>query len=256
MADDFTLTLEGVNLMENADVYLIAKEEGAGRIMPESVQYSEGEHTITLVFKTAGLGLGLYDIVVTNPGKLQTVYEGFAVKFQRAVDINVSLGYAPLIPLYGYIFDSFSSPLYPASFYARVNVVPLKRLWGFVGAEFTPYLSLVETKGDTYTVHGTMMSFVFDALYQHWFRNRTMALNARLGGGFAVISGVYYDHDDGSSSAPVGTILPFLNTGLSFEWIFGWNLFAEAGLEYTQHISSRSPAPGVLKFTMGLGWRF
>ncbi|MDR2054048.1 MAG: hypothetical protein LBP80_11605 [Treponema sp.] len=255
-ADDFSLTLEGVNLMENADVYLISKEEGAGRIMPESIQYSEGENSITLVFRTAGLGLGPYDIVVTNPGKLQTVYEGFAIKFQQAVDVNVSLGYAPLIPLYGYIFDSFSSPLYPASFYARVNVVPLKRLWGFVGAEFTPGVTLLETKEAAWTVHGVMMSFAVDALYQYWFSNRTMALNARLGGGFAVITGIYYDHRDGSSSEPAGTVLPLLNTGVSFEWVFWKDLFAEAGLEYTQHFSSRSPAPGVLKFTAGVGWRF
>jgi hypothetical protein len=255
-ADDFTLTLEGVNLMENADVYLISKKEGAGRIMPESLQYSDGENSITLVFRTAGLGLGPYDIVVTNPGKLQTVYEGFAVKFQRALDVNVSLGYTPLVPLYGYIFDGFSSPLYPASFYARTNVLLLKRLWGFVGVEFTPELTLLKTRGTAWTVHGTMMSFAFDAQYQYWFRNRTMTLNARLGGGFTTISGIYYDHDDGSSSEPVGTVLPFINAGLSFEWFFWRDLFTEAGLEYTQYVSSRSPAPGLLKFTAGLGWRF
>jgi hypothetical protein len=255
-ADSFTLVLEGANLMEDAEAYMVSGKEGARRILPESIRRSEDEKTITLVLKTADLGLGPHDIVVTNPGKLQTVYGGFTVMFRRAVDLNVSLGYAPFVPLYGSIFETFSSPVYPAGFYARVNAVFLKRLWGFAGLEFTPQVSLSETRGDAYTVHGTMMNFTLDALYQYWFSRRTMALNARLGGGFTVISGVYYEHADGSSSEPVGTILPLVNAGLSFEWVVWRNLFAEAGVEYTQRISSRSPAPGSLTFTAGGGWRF
>jgi hypothetical protein len=255
-ADVFTLVLEGLNLMEGAEVYIAAQKEGAGRIQPESIRYSEDEKSITLVLRTANLDLGLHDIVVVNPGKLQAVYEGFALMFRRALDVNVSLGYAPFIPFYGYIFDSFSSPVYPAGFYARVNAVFFKRLWGFAGAEFTPRLAVMETPEAAYTVHGTMMSFAFDGLYQYWFSRRTMVLNFRLGGGFTAISGIYYDHADGSSSEPVGALLPLMNAGLSFEWVFWRDLFAEAGLDYTQYFSSRGPAPGALTFTAGMGWRF
>jgi hypothetical protein len=254
-ADDFTLVLEGVNLMEGAGVYIVSKKEGR-QYPPESIQYSEDEKTITLVLKTAGLGLGPYAITVTNPGKTQMVYEGFTVMFRQALDLNVSLGYAPLVPLYGYIFESFSKPVYPVGFYGRVNMVPLKRLWGFVGLEFTPRLVPLETAHADYTVHGTMMNFAVDALYQYWFGSRKMALNARLGGGLAVIIGIYYDHADGSSSDPVKTLLPLVNAGISFEWVLWRDLFAEAGFEYIQHFSSHSPIPGVLQFTAGAGWRF
>jgi hypothetical protein len=256
MADDFTLTLEGVNLMENADVYLIAKKEGAGRIMPESVQYSESENTITLTVRTVGLGLGPYDIVVTNPGKLQTVYEGFSVTFRHKVDVNVSLGYMPLIPLSGYIYDTFSSPVYPASFYGRISVVPFKYLWGFLGAEFTPQFAIMKTEADTYTVNGTMMSFAFDALYQYWFYTRTMALNFRLGGGFTAITGINFEHNDGSTSDEVTTVLSMMNLGASIEWFVWRSLFVEGGLEFVQHFTKINPAPGMLKITVGAGWRF
>jgi hypothetical protein len=101
-----------------------------------------------------------------------------------------------------------------------------------------------------------MTSFVFSALYQYWFGGWAAALNARLGGGFTVITGIYFNHDKASSSEPVGTILPLMNAGLFFEWAFWRDLFAEAGLEYTLLFSSRSPAPGMLKFTAGVGWRF
>jgi hypothetical protein len=255
-AKEFTLVLNGINLMPDADVYLTARTEGAGRIIPRSIQYREDEEAVTLVVNTAGLVLGPYDIVLTNPGRLQTVYRDFAVSFRQALDVNVSVGYVPLVPLYGYIFDAFSSPAYPAGFYARVNVVPLKRLWGFVGAEFSPQASILETGADAFQLHGTMVNFAFDALYQYWFSGRTMALDLRLGGGFAVIGGIYFDHRDGSSSDPVATVLPLVNMGISVERRFWRGLFAEAGLEYVQYFSSRSPAPGLLKFTAGAGWRF
>jgi hypothetical protein len=252
LADTFTLVLEGVNLMKDAEVSIM----GARQWLPESVQYSEDEKTITLVLSAAALELGPYAITVTNPGKLQTLYEGFAVRFREARDLNVLLGYAPFIPLYGYIFESFSRPVYQAGFYGRVNMVFLKRLWGFMGLEFTPGLTLMETTEDAYTVHGMLLNFAFDGLYQYWFGGRKMALNARLGGGFTVINDIYYEHADGSSSDPVKTVLPFVHAGLSWELLLWRDLFAEAGLEYVQHFSSRSPAPAFLQFTAGAGWRF
>jgi hypothetical protein len=256
MEKDFSLVLEGLNLMTGAEVYLSENIEGARQLIPASVQYSEDEESITVLINTADLVLGPYNIVVINPGRLQTVYEGFRVTFRQAVDTNVSLGYVPLIPFYGYIFNSFSSPLYPVSFYARVNRVFYKRLWGFMGAEFTPQIAILETEGNTYKVHGTMASFTFDALLQYWFNRRTMALNTRLGGGFTVIGDIYYAHDDGSVSEDVVTVLPLMNLGFSFEWVLWRDLFAEAGFEYIQHFSARSPAPGILKLTVGAGWRF
>jgi hypothetical protein len=125
-----------------------------------------------------------------------------------------------------------------------------------VGAEFTPQVSMLETRAETYNVHGTMMSFAFTGLYQYWYGNRTMALNVRLGGGLTVITGFYFDHDDGSSSDEVSSISPMINAGVSFERIFWRGFFAEGGLEYVQLFSSHNPMPGMLKAMVGVGWKF
>jgi hypothetical protein len=220
------------------------------------VQYSADEQFIILTFTTTDLALGVYDIVVINPGGLRTVYEGFQVTFREPLDVNVSLGYAPILPLYGYIFDIYSASMYPAGFYGRVSVVPFKRLWGFLGAEFSPHITILETETDNYTVSGVKISFTLDALYQLWLSNWVMAVNFRLGGGFATISNVKFEHKDGSVSDEVATVLPFVNAGTSFEWLVWRDLFVEAGLEYVQMFSSRNPVPGYLRATLGGGWRF
>jgi hypothetical protein len=253
---EFTLELAGDDLFEEAEVYIVATAKGAERIKPLSVQYSEDEDIITLTFTTAGLALGVYNIVVTNPGGLQMVYEGFQVMFQEPLDVNVSLGYAPIFPLYGYVFDVYSAPLYPLGFYGRVSVVPFKRLWGFLGVEFSPHINSMETETDNYTVSGLKMDFTLDALYQLWLSNRVMAVNFRLGGGLTAISNIKFEHKDGSVSDEVATVLPFVNAGTSFQWLPWRDLFVEAGFEFVQMFSSRSPVPGYLRATIGGGWRF
>jgi hypothetical protein len=257
---EFTLVLEGADFMEGAEVFITAKKEGSAqnppRINPLSIQYSGDENSIELVFSTTGLALGLYDITIVNPGGLQTVYSNFQVTFRQTMDVNVSLGYMPIVPLYGYLFDTFNDSAYPVSFYGRVSVIPFKRLWGFIGAEFTPQISSMKTETSKYTVNGTMMSFALDGVYQWWFSNRVMAVNFRLGGGLTAVTGIRFEHKDGSASEEVATVLPMMNAGVSFEWLVWRDLFMEAGLEYMQMFSSISPAPALMRVNVGAGWRF
>jgi hypothetical protein len=146
--------------------------------------------------------------------------------------------------------------VYPAGFYAKVSVVPFKRLWGFIGAEFSPHITLLETETPNYTVSGLKMDFTLDALYQRWLDNWVMAVNFRLGGGLTTINNVQFEHKDGSTSDAVATVLAFVNADVSFEWLVWRDLFVEAGLEYVQMFSSRSPVPGYMRAKLGAGWRF
>jgi hypothetical protein len=249
------ITILGSDLGEEAEVYLAAKTGDGQRMMPLSVSYSADEKSIRAVFPTADLALISYEIVVTNPGGLQTRAD-FTAAFSRKRDITVSLGYSPVLPLYGYVFDSFSKSLYPAGFYGRVGVVPFKWLWGFIGAELTPQFTLMKTEADTYTVTGNMLTFTLNGLYQRWFRAYTMAVNLRLGGGLTAITGIRYEHNDGPESEKVNVLLSFINTGVSFQWVVWRDLFVEAGAEYIQSFSSISPLPGFVRLNAGAGWKF
>jgi hypothetical protein len=141
-------------------------------------------------------------------------------------------------------------------FYGRVSIVPIKRTWGFLGVELTPAFGMMKTEGDGYTVNGLMTSFALDALYQYWFGSRVMAINARIGPGLTAITGISYEHPGGVTSEEVGITQFMLHGGVSFEWIMWRNLFTETGFEYLQLFSKRNPMPGILRFTIGVGWRF
>jgi hypothetical protein len=250
-----TLILFGTDLSDEAEIYLAEKAADNLLTAPLAMYYSEDERSIRVVFPTAGLGLAPYEIVITNPGGLQARVN-FSAGFSSALDIPVSLGYSPALPLYGYVFDSFSKPFYPAGLYGRLGIVPFKRLWGFLGAELTPRFLPVTTETDNYRVNGTMLALTLSGLYQYRFRDHTMALNLRLGAGAAAILGISYEHREGLTSEEVEAAFFLVSAGASFQWDLWRGLFLEAGLDYVQGISPNTPPPGFVQFNAGAGWKF
>jgi hypothetical protein len=256
LAGEFALTLTGRDLAEEAKIHLAAKKDGAKPVQPLSITYSADESSVQAVFPAEGLALGAYDIVITNPGGMEQTMGGFSVGFSRPLDINVSLGYAPVLPLYGYLFDTYGASFYPLGFYGRVSVVPIKRLWGWIGVELSPYYGNLKTTGDAYTVTGHLISVYADALFQKWMRGYTLALNLRLGAGISAISNIKFSHRDGSQSEETGTLLTGLNAGASVQWFVRKDWFVEAGAEYVQLISAQSPVPGFIRIAVAAGRRF
>ncbi|MDR1212421.1 MAG: hypothetical protein LBK40_09350 [Spirochaetaceae bacterium] len=254
--ESFSLTLFGSGLVEDAKIYLIAKAEDAKPIEPLSLRYSPDETEIEAVFSPEALVPGPYDIVITNPGGLSQSVEGFVVDFKQKRDFLVSLGYAPLLPLGGYLFEknSFSEPAYPIGFYGRVGYIPLKRTWGFLGLEAAPSWAFLKTNGGPYPVSGHLFAFNLDGLYQYWFNHWTMALNLRAGFGLSAFGNMSYDN--GGSGKKKGTALFTVNAGVSLLWLVREALFFEGGVTYARSFSSISPAPSYLYFSLGAGWRF
>jgi hypothetical protein len=253
---EFTLTVTGSDLAEEALIHITAKKGGAPPVQPSSIRYSADENTIQAVFPAADLALGAYDIVITNPGGMTVTLGGFYTGFTHPVDINVSLGYGPVFPVYGYFFDTYSAVLYPLGFIGRVGVVPVKRLWGWIGFELNPWYTDLKTKNDTYTLTGTMLGASVSAVYQKWMRNYTMALNARLGAGAGGIANIEFSHKDGSRSENTGSGIFTIHTGVSLQWFVWKNLFIEGGAEYVQILSPPNPPSALIRALLSAGMRF
>jgi hypothetical protein len=255
-AGEFTLTVRGRDLAEEAQVVLVAAQDGAKPIPPDSLAYSADGNSLVAVFSAGDLRLGDYEIVITNPGGIRQTLEGFVVGFSSPVDISVSLGCAPVFPVYGYLFDTFDEAFYPLGFYARAGIVPIKRLWGWIGFEVSPRYADLKTKTDAYSLSGRMFGVYANILFQRWNGDYTMALNLRLGGGGAAVTNIKFSNRDGSQSEEVSTTLAAINAGAAVQWFLDMDIFIEAGAEYIQFFSSQSPMPGLIQATAAVGKRF
>ena len=256
LAEEFTLTVRGGDLAEEGQLHIVRRRKGAKPVLPLSIKYSPDEDYLEAVFPGGGLELGSYDVVITNPGGMRQTLQGFHVGFTRPTDIAVSLGYAPVFPASGYLFDSYTETTYPLGFYARASVLPIKRLWGWIGFELALDYTGLKTQTDTYALSGDMAAVTAGALLQKWFRDYTLAMNLRLGAGMAAVANIEFEHPGGVRSEKKTSLLVALNAGASAQWMVSDYIFIEGGAEFVQLVSSHSPPPGFFRLFAGAGARF
>ncbi|MDR2210904.1 MAG: hypothetical protein LBO65_05465, partial [Spirochaetaceae bacterium] len=163
--------------------------------------------------------------------------------------------YAPAFPAGGYFFDTYDSAAYPLGVLGRVSIVPIKRLWGWIGLELSPQYTSLKTRSGKYNLTGQMLGLYANGLFQKWMRDYTLAVNLRLGGGINSILGMEFDHRDGSHSKKTSTLLMTVNAGASVQWFVWKSLFIEGGVEYVQLISLQGDPSGFIRAAASLGIR-
>jgi hypothetical protein len=185
-------------------------------------------------------------------------------------EVTLSLGWAPMIPLFGidlksrdyYYWDPVNRtevydettelrPVNPLGAYFRVAYVPYR--WGQnkLGAELSFYIlnrpGRKEMEEDFYKGLDILSHVQVEALYQRVLTG-PWQLNVRAGMG---ISHPYpYSESDSGTDTPVFSI----NTGASVQYFFWKNAYAEAGVDFV--FSFGDVKHGMLRPGIGIGWQF
>jgi hypothetical protein len=166
------LRLSGRNLTEGIDIYLQHESTGR-RIQPQTITVEAQEDEAHLVFRFDDLDLGSYTIHAVNPGGLAASAGSFKIAFRKPMDINISAGYRPMFSQYGEINELFAADYFLIGAYGRVNVIPFKRRWGYIGFELEPVWYYLQGKGSGYEARAQLTGGIINALYQWWLPNYT-----------------------------------------------------------------------------------
>jgi hypothetical protein len=250
------IRLEGTNLTMESEIYLLRRSEDPQaepeKIVPREVRRTELGESAQMIFYEEDLLAGVYDILVINPGGLETAAGPFGISVAKPYDINLSAGYAPLVKLYGrtpYLIDSAFIPL---GFSARAGFVPFKWDFGFFGAEADLSWNYLYTQDDAFITRASFVNFHINALYQYWYIKNILAFNARLGMGLSGVLNYYFEFDTGKTWDPVSSAFFSVGAGASAQWIFYGQFYAEAGFDYF-HAAARDMPMGFLRFTLSIG---
>jgi hypothetical protein len=249
------LNLTGRNLTGEIKITLRNRGAQGNDIDAIAITVEAGEEGARAAFRYQDLDVGQYTIYAENPGGLETEYGLFSIAFRKPVDVNVSVGYNPLVPLYGRINELFDVGLFPLGSYARLSLLPLKRRWGYVGLELEPSWNYLRIQKEDYEVQAQMAGVVVYGLYQWWFSNRIITLDFRIGGGIYPIMDYHFSYNRGDTE-PITVLVPAISAGVSFRWFIRKPFFTEAGATFAHFFTADNPSPGYLRPFLGAGWQF
>ncbi len=260
------VTLTGEHFVLGSEIYLVPIRRNStdnsaaqsGVLVPSNIIYSDIGDSAELVFDNQPLSVGAFRIIVVNPGGLTAVYESLQIKrFTKPMDVNVSLGYAPLIPA-----DSSSDlsktlglPFYPLGFSGRLSFIPLKTWFGFFGAEFSPFYSYASVDLSSFSVQTHILGAALSVLYQKPFLNEKLFLNIRLGGGIASYSDLQFIHQGGGAPDSLSVIFPEAQFGASVHYFVYKKVFIELGIDSKLFFAKDMFTVYVNPF-LSAGWRF
>jgi hypothetical protein len=249
----WVITIYGSNLVEGLDAFL--KGFGGKLITPQTVTVEPSRNEARLIFSHGQLSRGTYAIHVKNPGGLTAEIQNFRIVFRKTVDINLSAGYRPLVPFYGYINELFGRDFFPTGVYSRLSLIPIRQRWGYMGFEIEPSWNYIMAAADNYEAQAQIPGAAIYGLYRRWFANRSITLDIRMGGGIYSFLDYHFTFERGSTN-PITALFPAVVAGLSSQWIVKKPFFVEAGLDFSHFFTTDNPSPGYLRPFAGLGWQF
>ncbi|MCL2705614.1 MAG: hypothetical protein FWE72_05345 [Spirochaetaceae bacterium] len=262
------ITITGRDFVERADVFLVSrpvqgKTQTTTRLSPAQKKIDPSGESAELIFDDIDLKIGMYDVVVQNPGGLKSSSGPFYISFQKPVDLNISIGWTPMaffnyMPSTDKNFEVVNDALdipYFLSASMRIAFVPIKKSYGYFGLELAPYASyFTNKKSEGYTVEGFFMGGHVNLIYQKHFIKRKLVGNVRMGGGVSMFYNLEVDYGNGLVSDPFDTWFFSTNVGVSLQYFVTKKVFVELGADY-QHNFPESMSYGVVRPGIFVGYQ-
>ena len=256
--DALELKLNGQNLLPESEYSLVQNDIF---IIPESI--ISDEDSAVLLFPEDSLAPGKYSVFIRNPGGLTVQSGAFTIKNNKFTEWNLSLGYAPIFPLYGYLFkDSgleapFSGIIYPIGGVLRVGFIPFSFSFGNLGLEFSASLNYLKEEMDYYTTKAFLINSSLAILYQKYFLNETFSINANLGAGISALTNFHYEYLVGPSTENKNSVYPSVLVGFSFSYFFYKPFYLNAGMDFIHIFSPKGDGkmPGLIRPFVSVGMK-
>ena len=250
------LTVRGQNLTAAAEFRLVRKSPApSAEILP--LKHDASGKEAVLVFGGGQLSPGTYELVVVNPGGLSGSLGSLEIYPAETMPrFAVSLGYKPLIPLYGGLHELLDTSFFPAGAYGRFSFLPLRTASMGLGLEtdisWTRLSSRYTSGVQDYDVSGQYVDLELYGLIQKPLTRR-LAARLRLGGGLFSVLGFEKNAPELKADA-VNALIPAATAGLTLRLVFFDSFFADLGAEYTHFFSADNSPPGYARPFAGMGF--
>ena len=229
---DGRITLKGEKLVSGAR-YFLRDAEGHEFEGKEISRPAGSEKEVVISFPDRAYQPGTFDIMITNPGGLADVAKNAVhIKYQRAEEMLLSLGYSPVSFFADNWFKSnWREPVYWKGANGALSLYFIKRYWGLFGAEAATSFHRLTGGTDEAKLTSDYLLGGVNFIYKYKYL-RNVHFVARAGGGLS-FSKHSFDYS-GTAGPEMSSTDPYLDMGLSVQYFLPHNFFTEFGANWIE----------------------
>lgn len=231
-----------------------------GRLKAEILETDDKhKNKVKIQFNPEDLDVGKWTLVAKNIGGLRDFKQDVVVKWRKAVDFNVSAGYAPIFfvasPEMKKYFNTEQMWLVPE---VRMNFFPVKKRFGYFGIGLSGCFSGLNYKPDGYELNSFFFTGNVDFIFQKYFIPKRLCLDAHVGAGVVGFSGMQFKFPHDIQSEKVTSINISANAGVAVDFYFLKSvkrLYGELGCDFT-YTFMKDMNLMFIQPQLSIGWQF
>lgn len=206
-----------------------------GRIKAEIIEFDDKhKNKAKIKFDPEILDVGKWTLVAKNIGGLRDFKQDVIIKWKKAVDLDVSAGYAPVFfiasPEIKNYFSTQQMWFVPE---VRVNFFPMKKRYGYFGVGFSGCFSGLNYDAGTYDLKSLFFTGNLDFVYQRYFKEKKFCIDLHAGVGVVGFTGLHFEFPHNIESDSLTSINVSGNVGVAFDYYILKRLYVELGCDFT-----------------------
>ncbi|WP_253708191.1 hypothetical protein [Treponema sp. OMZ 799] len=223
----------------------------------EVVDSDKAGKKIKIQLNFSKLKAGTYVLTAKDPSGLYDNSKSINFKFQKPIDIFLSLGYT-----FSYfiqnetLYKYFKSNISPLGGSLRFAFVPLKRAYGHFGLSLGLSLMQLKNKPASYILKTGFILPQANFVYMFPIIKRRLNFDLHLGGGGAFMFQAKFEYPGTDIKSPAYWFwCPSVNAGTAVQVYLYKKLYIELNLEHTFLFRKDFPKY-VIQPSLSLGWEF
>jgi hypothetical protein len=249
-------SITGNNLFNDSRYSLRKRGKLIDTYTAQPADHEKNNRKADLQFDVKRLDVGIYDLIVTDPGGLSAAYGPIIIKFKKMTDFDVSAGYSvPVVLFDGTIKKYLDTNVFPLSMTARCSFLPFKRHFGYFGVGVEAVCSRMAAQYDTYRIDGNLVTGHLNLIYQLPVIKNHFVFELHAGGGITAFGDLAFHFEHNIDSDPLNALEPSAGIGAAFQFYIFKRLYIDVCADYLQALIP-DMSFGMIVPALSVGWQF
>lgn len=237
-------------------VFTLSKNNEAP-IPCEIIDYDKAAKKIKLQINFSQLNPGTYALTAKDPSGLYDSSKIINLKFQKPIDVFLSLGYTFNYFIQNQTFYKyFKSNAYPIGSNLRLSFIPIKKFYGNIGFNLSFSNVFLKSKDSVYKLSAAFLFPQFNLVYMYPIIKHRLNFDLHIGGAAAFLIQAKFEYPEyGIKSPPYWFWGISAAGGTALQIYLYKKLYIEINLDHLVLFRKNFPKY-IIQPSLSIGWEF